>query len=72
MPSRSNTARVVEALERALRALPDTSTGGPEGDGYRYVWDACTGDEQEWVQSERAFIRAVLEEVRAGASHAEP
>lgn len=49
-----------EALALALSALPDSSDGGPKGNGYRYAWDELTGEEQEWVKDARAKISAAL------------
>jgi hypothetical protein len=53
-----------EALEKALTALPDSETAGPEGTGYAYAWDECKVDEQEWVQQIRADVRAAMERAK--------
>lgn len=52
--------RVEAALKVALTALPDSRTGGPEGTGYRWLWDECTEAEQAWVKQVRAEIEVAL------------
>jgi len=53
------------ALGLALKALPDTRTGGPCGTGYRYCWDESTTDEQDWVKEVRAQIRALTDALKS-------
>jgi hypothetical protein len=54
----------IEALKRARRAFPDSVEAGPDGSGYRWAWNECTGDEQEWVKGEALALLDTIERLR--------
>lgn len=47
--------RLRAAVALGIEALPD-------GERYRFVWDECQSDEQEYVKDVRAKLNAALEE----------
>ena len=55
-----------QALQAARNAMPDSETAGPDGNGFRYAWDDCTSDEQEWVKAVAAEVEAALTATPAG------